>query len=283
MNFVVPVTRASGRFRLVCALAASLVTLDAAAQTSGAGSGASGTGSGSENRGTSGTSAQAGGDQLAKTDKTFIQNAAKSSMKEVALSQLAAERASRPQVREFAQQITSDHHQVNRQLMQLAREKGVKLDVMKHGKSGAMASASANTGPSHMATGTATTGSTTTGAAVGGRPADTGAGMTTGVERMRADASGGTALSKDPSSQGAMAMMRDDQDFQKLSDASGREFDQRYVELMVKEHEKAVELFEQAAEDAEDPQVRSFASTNVGTLREHLQEARELQQRAAAE
>ena len=47
---------------------------------------------------------------------------------------------------------------------------------------------------------------------------------------------------------------------------------------MVDEHEKDIKMFEKAASDAKDPEVRAFASKHVGSLREHLQTAQNLRQ-----
>lgn len=201
--------------------------------------------------------------KLDRSDKSFIEKAAKSSMKESALSQLAAQQATSPEVKEYAQKIVSDHQRVNQQLMQLAQKKGVTMDVAKHAGHSAM--------------------STSAGATAGGA---TSAGRT-GNDRARADATGGTtattASTRESSagSMGHMAMM-DDRDYKNLSEERGRDFDEQYVELMIKEHEKAVELFEEAAEDATDQDVRSFASMHVSSLRQHLQQAKSLQ-RAVAE
>ena len=56
------------------------------------------------------------------------------------------------------------------------------------------------------------------------------------------------------------------------------EFDQEFVEHMIDEHEKDIKLFEKAASDAKDPDVKSFAAKHVDHLREHLQQAQSLRQ-----
>lgn len=201
---------------------------------------------------------------LAQADQKFIEKAAKKGQKELALSQLATERASRQQVREYAQQLVDDHHNVNQQLTRLAQNKGV---VLKE--------------PGGMS----------------------------GVDRMEADASGGSVAARTasqrradeprrgaggPGEMGGTARrpeqredrptpseMSDERQVRALAQRGGEEFDQQYVRLMVKEHEDAVNMFEKAAQDARDPQVRSFASQHVPTLREHLQEAKNLRRRVA--
>lgn len=62
-----------------------------------------------------------------------------------------------------------------------------------------------------------------------------------------------------------------------LSTADGADFDRRYAESMgVKAHEDTVKLFQKAANDAKDPDVKAFAAKTLPTLQEHLKMARAL-------
>jgi putative membrane protein len=135
-------------------------------------------------------------------DRRFVTKAADSGMTELQLAQLAAERASNPEVRSFAQKLVQDHSKVNSELTALAGQKNVRLDL-------------------------------------------------------------------DDSK---------DRSYKRLSQKSGAEFDQEFVEHMIDEHEKDVKMFEKAASDAKDQELRSFASKHVGHLREHLQQAQSLRQ-----
>lgn len=69
-----------------------------------------------------------------------------------------------------------------------------------------------------------------------------------------------------------------DRTYKRLSNRSGSDFDQEFVEQMIDMHEADVKLFEKTAEDAKDQELRSFASRHVGHLREHLQRAQSLRQ-----
>lgn len=60
-------------------------------------------------------------------DKSFVEKAAKMGMEEVAISRIAVERATNPQVREFAQMMVSDHTGANSELTTLAASKNVML------------------------------------------------------------------------------------------------------------------------------------------------------------
>ncbi|MDX5480870.1 MAG: DUF4142 domain-containing protein [Hymenobacteraceae bacterium] len=66
---------------------------------------------------------------------------------------------------------------------------------------------------------------------------------------------------------------------QNLRDKTGQEFDQQYMDLMVSSHEDAVSMFEDAANNMQDPDVKNFASTTLPKLREHLDRARQLDER----
>jgi putative membrane protein len=57
-----------------------------------------------------------------------------------------------------------------------------------------------------------------------------------------------------------------------LNNASGTEFDRQYVQMMVKDHEKTVALFEKAAGSLPDNDVKMFAAETLPTLKDHLQQ-----------
>ena len=64
---------------------------------------------------------------VASSDKKFMEKAAEGGMAEVKLGQLAAQKASAPEVKQFGQRMVDDHSKVNDQLKQLASTKGVTL------------------------------------------------------------------------------------------------------------------------------------------------------------
>jgi putative membrane protein len=66
--------------------------------------------------------------KLQRTDRTFITKAAEGGRREVELGQLAQGKASSDAVKQFAQRMVEDHGAANQELMQLADNKGVKLD-----------------------------------------------------------------------------------------------------------------------------------------------------------
>lgn len=140
----------------------------------------------------------------ARSDESFMKEAAHAGNAEVEASKLALTKAQRADVRTFAQTMISDHTKVGEELKLLAASKKVELP----------------TGPS----------------------------ITQKGELKMIDA-------------GADA-----------------KFDDRYVKAFgVKAHEDTVKLFEQAAKEAKDADVKAFAQKTLPGLQHHLEMARALQ------
>jgi len=55
-----------------------------------------------------------------------------------------------------------------------------------------------------------------------------------------------------------------------LQKKSGAEFDKDYVDVMVTDHKKTIDLFEKASTDAKDAEIKSFAIKTLPTLKNHL-------------
>lgn len=66
--------------------------------------------------------------KLQRTDRNFIQKAADGNEAEVELGRLAQEKGASDAVKQFGQRMVEDHGAANKELMQLAENKGVKLE-----------------------------------------------------------------------------------------------------------------------------------------------------------
>jgi len=66
--------------------------------------------------------------------------------------------------------------------------------------------------------------------------------------------------------------------YDNLIEKSGADFDKEYMDLMVKDHKDDLDEFEDQAEEGEDPELKSWASSKVTTLRQHLEEAERIQE-----
>ena len=65
--------------------------------------------------------------KLARSDRKFIENAAKGGLFEVQVAKLAESKASDPAVKDFAKMLADQHTNANNELTQLANSKGVEL------------------------------------------------------------------------------------------------------------------------------------------------------------
>jgi len=63
-----------------------------------------------------------------------------------------------------------------------------------------------------------------------------------------------------------------------LNSHTGADFDKEYMAMMVDDHQKAVDLFEDAAENDEDPELSAFAAKTLPSLKKHLEEAQALEE-----
>ena len=63
---------------------------------------------------------------------------------------------------------------------------------------------------------------------------------------------------------------------QKMSSASGSEFDMGYVKMMVKDHEKAVALFQKESTSGKDDEAKAFAAKTLPVIQGHLEMARNM-------
>jgi len=60
----------------------------------------------------------------------------------------------------------------------------------------------------------------------------------------------------------------------KLREKSGTEFDREYIDAMVKDHDNVVSLFEDASSDAQNADLKAFATKTLPTLKGHHEEAK---------
>lgn len=61
--------------------------------------------------------------------------------------------------------------------------------------------------------------------------------------------------------------------YEKLNTKTGNDFGKEYSDMMVKQHEDAIKLFEKAAADSKDAEIRNWASGKLSGMRGHLDQA----------
>ena len=62
--------------------------------------------------------------------------------------------------------------------------------------------------------------------------------------------------------------------YEDLSKKTGADFDKAYMKMMVDDHQDDINDFEKCAENGTDPDVKTFASQKLPTLRKHLDSAK---------
>jgi putative membrane protein len=197
----------------------------------------------------SGSSNQAAANQLLSSDDvTFAKQAAEDGMKEVEQGKIVAMRASHADVKAYGNRLVKDHTAANNELKGIAKRKNIELpgvpSLTEHrGSVGARndATTETKTGGSRPTQGnpTGTTGASNTVETTG---------------KARAQMAGAEWMNK-----------------------TGKDFDKAFIDAAVKDHQKAIELFQNEADRGTDTQLKAFAKKTLPTLREHLKQAQDLQ------
>src|SRR5690349_8357013 len=72
--------------------------------------------------------------ELSAADREFAMKAASGGMAEVQTGQLADQRSTSPQIKQFAQRMIADHTAANNELMQIAKQGNITLPSQPTGK-----------------------------------------------------------------------------------------------------------------------------------------------------
>ena len=100
------------------------------------------------------------------------------------------------------------------------------------------------------------------------------------VEEHTKSASEVSALAKAKNFTLPSSLTEDGQDeYTKLNEKSGVEFDKKFADMMIDGHEKAIDKLTKASEDAKDEDVKLWASNNIAGLTAHLQHAKMLKEK----
>lgn len=66
--------------------------------------------------------------------------------------------------------------------------------------------------------------------------------------------------------------------YNKLNEKSGLDFDKKFVDMMIDGHDKAIDKFTEASKKSNDEEIKTWASNNIASLTAHLQHAKLLKQ-----
>ncbi|MBS7253527.1 DUF4142 domain-containing protein [Flavobacterium branchiicola] len=99
------------------------------------------------------------------------------------------------------------------------------------------------------------------------------------VDEHTKSASGVSTLAKAKNFTLPTSLTEEGQDeYNKLSEKSGVDFDKKFADMMIDGHEKAIDKLQKASKDATDEDVRMWASNNIAGLTAHLEHAKMLKQ-----
>ncbi len=180
----------------------------------------------------------AGQGRLSMMDRRFVIAAALGNMAEIDLSRMAVQRASRNQVRQFAERMIQEHRQAQQELMALAGSADVTLPAERDALLGLS---------DRMA------------------PADRGATVLRDADLATLDALGLRHMPVE------LQEVRE-----LLTGLSGERFDQAYMGYQLKAHARTLADYDLHAHQAGDAGVRTYASRFAPAVRDHLQMARQI-------
>lgn len=206
---------------------------------------------------------QAGTGSLSNDDRKFVMEAAHGGMMEVELGRLATQKAMSDEVKQFGQRMVDDHSKANDELMQLASSKGI---MMNHSM-GSDSTAASSTDSKMSDSNTQSSGSNT---------------QASGSDNRASGSNTMSGQGSNASGDDAKMMKKHQEMVNKLSALSGAEFDRKYMEEMVKDHEKDVAAFQRESTSGSDADLKAWAAKTLPTLREHLQLARDTEAKVKA-
>jgi putative membrane protein len=192
------------------------------------------------------------GINLTREEERFLQDAAAAGRAEIRAATLALQRGSDAGVKRFAQQLVTDHTQLNRQIEALAQKKRIRLNS----EDGVDTSDERDTSKRPTV------------------PRDRGTPQVVG-ERPEPQTSSGSNAKAVREVRGNKAS-GEVSTLQRLSSLNGAAFDAAFAKEMTADHEMTVSKFEMAEKSAADADIKTFISKTLPSLRAHLNTARSL-------
>lgn len=65
---------------------------------------------------------------------------------------------------------------------------------------------------------------------------------------------------------------------EEMAKLTGRDFDRRYIDEMIEDHEDAIDDLENKAERASHPEVKAWAAKTLPSVRQHLERAKSIKE-----
>ena len=202
-------------------------------------------------------------------------------MREVEISRIAQQKASNPKVKEFANMMVQQHTKKNQQLHALAASKRVSINNTTAVGAGSSTTGSfsgtSSLGGAQKAggindrTSTNLSGSTQMGVSTPGLSS----GTTNNTTWNSGKSANNSANHMGNMSSSTSLNTSVSPGTNELNNLNGAEFDRKYLEIMIRDHEQAVDLFTRAMQ-SNDKQVKALATKTLPALRAHLYDAKKL-------
>jgi predicted outer membrane protein len=220
--------------------------------------------------------------QMSRQDRRFVDKFTEMSHREMALAQLGAERATNPELKSYAQRLLREHATMHSDFMTVAAGGTLPTD------SGALAGATSESQAAMSRDATTTrdadrvrdrdydrTGMDRSSATVPARD-ESGRNVS---QTDRTTSSGSLGAPSSPMATTSATGGRQDRHVRNLMEKKqGKDFDEAFVKRMVKEHDEGVEMLEDLVKDDDrNPQLRAFANKHLPIMREHLSQAKRLE------
>lgn len=194
--------------------------------------------------------------QLSAKDYRFVMKAASSGTEEVQLGQLATQKGVSQSVRNFGEQMVTDHSKANAELRQLVTQKGATFPEITMTDTNAYGATGYKGGNDDLAT---TPGTSEMNPRPGIDPSETKAGEV--QQQGNLPATGQHAMHSH---------------MEHLQGMSGAEFDRAYAKMMTHDHKNDIREFRDAAKDLDDPDLRAWAQKTLPTLEQHERMAEDM-------
>ncbi|HEY5297103.1 MAG TPA: DUF4142 domain-containing protein [Verrucomicrobiae bacterium] len=206
------------------------------------------------------------------TPQHFVWKAGTANLKEVRLSELALDKSQNSDVKSFARRMIRDHTAANKKLMKTAEKQGYNFPNTNmfaansswnenHNYNSSWHSDSNNGNGTNEMNGLDNTNTAQT---------DSSAGI--GHQNYK-----GAELLELADETGSVS--NDFTTVQSLETLSGSQFDQAYCNIMYHDHVKAINMFQNAAANLQDKQLKKYAEKTLPTLREHYDMVLNLQKK----
>lgn len=204
--------------------------------------------------------------QAAMSARTFLDKAAAGDQFELLTSRLALEKATRPEIKAFAQTVVDDHTKNAQQLASVASRAGMAM-TRPSSTVGATTGSSGSTSDSARAT------------ASGGAQGGTTGGSGSSAVTSSPDATASTRSGMNAGEPAVKFDAKQKQALDRLQTATGAEFDRLYVQAQADAHRETIALYRGYADKGENASLKTFAREALPTLQQHQSEVSKLSPR----